>query len=48
MFICFNESKPCEEEGSIEIYQHELKGVHEGEYWYFPILQDLSQGTEMI
>ena len=43
---------PWREEGSTGKYQHEVLGVPEGtpetEYWYFPVLPDLSQGTDII
>ena len=48
-------SVPRQEEGSTGKYQHEVKGVPEGaargnpltECWYFPVLPDSSQGTDI-
>ena len=48
-------SVPRREEGSTGKYQHEVKGVPEGaargnpstECWYFPVLPDSSQGTDI-
>ena len=49
------ESVHRREEGSTGKYQHEVKGVPEGaargnpltECWYFPVLPDSSQGTDI-
>ena len=49
-------SVPRREEGSTGKYQHKVKGVPEGaaqgnpltECWYFTVLPDLSQGTDII
>ena len=38
------ESVPRREEGSTGKYQHDV----ETECWYFPVLPDLSQGTDII
>ena len=42
------ESVPRREEGSTGKYQHEVEGTPETECWYFPVLPDLSQGTDII
>ena len=53
--IDWTESVHRREEGSTGKYQHEVKGVPEGaargnpstECWYFPVLPDSSQGTDI-
>ena len=42
------ESVPRREEGSTGKYQHEVEGTPKTKCWYFPLLPDSSQGTEII
>ena len=42
------ESVPRREEGSTGKYQHEVEGTPETECWYFPVIPDSSQGTDII
>ena len=44
--LCCTESVPRQEEGSTGKYQHEVEGVPE--CWYFPVLPNSSQGTDII
>ena len=43
-----SESVPRQEEGSTEKYQDEVEGPPKTECWYFPVLPDFSQGTDII
>ena len=42
------ESVPRQEEGSTGKFQHEVEGTLETKCWYFPVLPDSSQGTDII
>ena len=42
------ESVPRQEEGSTGKYPHEGEGVPETECWYFSVLLESSQGTNII
>ena len=41
-------SVPRPEEGSTGKYQHEVEGTPKTECWYFPVLPNLSQDTDII
>ena len=41
------ESVPRQKEGSTGKYQHEVEETPETECWYFPVLPNSSQGTEI-
>ena len=47
-----SESVPGQEEGSTRKYQHEVEGVPEGtpetKCWYFPVLPNSNQCTDII